>query len=311
MLFSELVKKYMEDKESGRKRVRLNTLEGYKSAFRTHVLPAWGDREVESIAYEEVQEWVDNFGKGVEKAWKCLRQVIRWAISNRIVVMSDPTIGVEVTVPTRKLPSTLSDKQLNRLLYACQGEVWEAVVWCQATLGLRRCEACALTWGDIDLRTGEVRIDKGRHVVGGVTYVWGTKTEKSTRDLVLPRFAVMRLRAIKRERRALNNELLCDLRPDAISRRFRSWCRRNGFADITMMQLRHTFATLAVKAGIPIEVVAMMLGHTDIQMCFERYVQRSIDVFKAAQKKWADLVLRAAPVTRLDVVAKPPLSLVC
>ena len=83
----------------------------------------------------------------------------------------------------------------------------------------------------------------------------------------------------------------------------RSWCRRNGFAGMTMMQLRHTWATLAVRAGVPIEVVAMQLGHTDISMCYARYVQRSLDVFRAAQRRFADLILRAAPPTRLDTVS--------
>jgi integrase len=309
MLFSELSKLYLADKRDGRKAVRANTLEGYTSAIRTHLMPRWGQMEVESVTYEQVQSWVDSFpeGKGAEKAYKTLRQMVRWAIAKRLVVMPDCTVGVEVPKPKRRAATVLDDKQLNRMLYACKGEPWEAVVWCQACLGLRRCEAVALTWGDIDLRSGVVRIDKGRHVVGGRVYVWGTKTPKSTREVVLPRFAVERLRAIKRERRARADELLCDMRPDAISRRFRSWCRRNGFAGLTMMQLRHSFATIAVRAGLPIEVVAMMLGHTDISMCYERYVSRSIDVFRVNIRRFADLVLRAAPDTRLARPQTPAL----
>ena len=305
MLFSELAGLYLADKRDGRKAVRANTLEGYESAIRNHLLPRWGQAEVETICFDAVQSWVDSFpdGRGAEKAYKTLRQMLRWAISHRIVTMADPTIGVEVPKPTRREQVTLTDKQLNRMLYACAGEPWEAVVWCQACLGLRRCEACALTWGDIDLRSGVVHVTKGRHVVGGIVFTWGTKTPKSTRDVVLPRFAVERLREIRREKRARADELLCDLRPDAISRRFRSWCRRHGFAGMTMMQLRHTWATLAVRAGVPIEVVAMQLGHTDITMCYARYVQRSLDVFRSAQKRFAELVLRAAPPTRLDAVS--------
>ena len=301
MLFSELASMYLEDKREGRKAVRPNTLEGYVSAINNHLLPRWGRAEVETIDFDSVQSWVDSFpeGRGAEKAYKTLRQMVRWAIAKRHVVMADPTIGVEVPRPRKRAATVLDDKQLNRMLYACKGEPWEAVVWCQACLGLRRCEAVALLWSDIDLRSGVVSINKGRHVVGGRVFVWGTKTPKSTREVVLPRFAVERLRAIKRERRARNDELLCDLRPDAISRRFRSWCRRNGFAGLTMMQLRHSFATIAVRAGMPIEVVAMMLGHTDISMCYERYVSRSVDVFRVNIRRFADLILRAAPDTRL------------
>lgn len=41
MLFSEAATEYMADK---RKRLRATTLEGYESALRCHVLPAWGQR---------------------------------------------------------------------------------------------------------------------------------------------------------------------------------------------------------------------------------------------------------------------------
>ena len=312
MLFSELIAEYTLAKTEGKhhtKVVRRNTWEGYESAIRLYVEPKWGQAEVGSVTYDDVQSWVDSFpdGRGAEKAYKTLRQMIRWAIAKRHVIMADPTIGVEVPKPHKRESVTLSDSQLNRMLYACRGEAWEPVVWCQACLGLRRCEAVALTWGDIDLRSGVVHVTKGRHVVGGQVFVWGTKTPKSTRDVVLPRFAVERLREIRRERRARADELLCDLRPDAISRRFRSWCRRNGFAGMTMMQLRHTWATLSVRAGVPIEVVAMALGHTGIEMAYERYVSRSVDVLRVNVRKFAELVLRAAPESRLQRPHSPAL----
>lgn len=38
---------------------RQNTLDGYISAIRCHVLPKWGERELSDIRRKEVQEWVD------------------------------------------------------------------------------------------------------------------------------------------------------------------------------------------------------------------------------------------------------------
>lgn len=53
----------------------------------------------------------------------------------------------------------------------------------------------------------------------------------------------------------------------------------------------------------------MALGHTDISMCYERYVQRSTDVFRAAQRKFSEIVLRAAPANRslVDFYREPTL----
>ena len=39
---------------------RQNTLDGYISAIRCHVLPKWGERELTDIRRKEVQEWVDS-----------------------------------------------------------------------------------------------------------------------------------------------------------------------------------------------------------------------------------------------------------
>lgn len=310
MLFSELCELYLADKREGRKPIRLNTLEGYESAVRTHLLPRWSRAEVETISYEDVQSWVDDSfpgGRGAEKAYKTLRQIVRWAISRRIVTMADPTVGVDVPRPRKREREVLNAAKTNRLLYSCRGEVWEAVIVVQLTSGLRRCEACALTWADVDLRSGVVRVTKGRHVVGGRTYVWGTKTEASTREVPLPRFAVLRLRQIKRERRARADELLCDLRPDAISRRFRSWCRRNGFSGLTMMQLRHSWATVAVAAGVPIDRVAQQLGHAGLELAYSTYVARTIDLLRAGARMWEDAVLKTAPPERLTRPLSPTL----
>ena len=308
MLFDKLVSEYTKAKTVGAyhtKTVRLNTWEGYGSCIRLYLMPQWGSREVEEIQYDEVQSWVDSFpeGRGAEKAYKCLRQMLRWALAKLHLRFADPTIGVEVPNHERRSARVLTERELNRMVKAMQGKPWEPVVLVQACLGLRRCEACALTWADVNLGTGVVRITKGRHVVSGKCYVWGTKTKKSNRELVLPWFAVERLREIRKERRARGAELLCELRPDAISRQFRAWCKTHGFPGMTMMQLRHTFATLAVKAGIPIEGVAMMLGHSDVTMCYTRYVSSSEGLFRSAIKRWSAMLLGAAPDTRLDEVS--------
>ena len=57
MLFETATEMYMTDRA---KRLRATTLEGYESAIRKHIAPAWTGREVESITHEELQSWVDS-----------------------------------------------------------------------------------------------------------------------------------------------------------------------------------------------------------------------------------------------------------
>ena len=89
MLFRDAAAEYMADKS---KRLRASTLEGYRSALELHVFPRWADAELDAITPEDVQSWVDGFEQAgaAEKAYKTLRQVIRWAIRRLGVRMYDP-----------------------------------------------------------------------------------------------------------------------------------------------------------------------------------------------------------------------------
>ena len=84
-----------------------------------------------------------------------------------------------------------------------RGEEWEPVALVQFSCGLRPCEAIALTWADVNLSNGEVRITKGLHEAFGNVYESPTKTEKSTRTVVLPGYAIQRLREVRSPHRLL------------------------------------------------------------------------------------------------------------
>ena len=80
MLFEQAVYEYVDAKQNGRKAVRPNTLEGYLSAIKCHLMPMWSGRELESITCEELQAWVDTFELvgAARKAFGTFRQIHRW-----------------------------------------------------------------------------------------------------------------------------------------------------------------------------------------------------------------------------------------
>ena len=279
MLFSEAVEMYWADKS---KRLRGNTLEGYASAIRRHLMPAWAGREVEGITHDEVQEWVDSIPTygAAAKAYKTFRQIYRWIVRKEQLRIWDVTQGIELPQAPVARRDALTAAEERETLRGIVGQPWEAVVLLAAALGLRRCEACGIDWSDIDWRTGWVHVQRWAHWVGGEVVEYRTKTKLSDRWLRLPRFALARLRQIRGHRRS--GRVRGGLAPHQIAGRFRRACRGAGLPWVPMTCLRHSWATIALEAGAAIEDVSVALGHSTVDTCIQHYLQSFRTVVRRA-----------------------------
>ena len=284
---------YLPDKAAKR---AASTIAGYDSSMHLHVLPKWGECEIEDIDPDELQEWTDSFDciGAAEKAFKCLRQIIRWWIKHKRLHIADPTIYIEVRQKMPYRPEVLEANEVTEMLRGFWGHKYEAVIICAITLGLRRGEACALEWSDINLKTGAVNISKSRQYVKGEVITVRTKTNRSTRTVYLPKFALQRLKQIKGK-----GLITGDVSPDKVSRQIKSWCKKNNLPHVSMTNMRHTWATLAVEAGVGIETVAMMLGHTEISTAYNHYIVPRKTICTEAQSKVESLLFDRAPKLRV------------
>lgn len=278
MKVSDAAALYMADRS---RRLRATTLEGYASALRRHVLPRWGDVDLADVTHGGLQEWVDSFELpgAARKAFKTLRQVLRWASRRMGLRLWDVTQGVELPRPRPARPRALTAREERRMLAGIEGAPFEAVVLLAASLGLRRCEACGLRWEDVDWRTGEVSVRRGLHWAGGREVWEPCKTRLSERALRLPRFALARLRAIRGARR---RGRVCPVPPHLAARAYRSWCLSRGLPWVPMSSLRHSWATIALGAGAAIEDVSVALGHSTVDTAIRHYVASFAAVVRRA-----------------------------
>ena len=283
MLFSEAVNMYMDDK---RKRLRGNTIEGYESALRCHIMPRFAGVTIEEITHDAVQEWMDSIPTygAAQKAYKTFRQVYRWIVRKLQLRIWDVTQGIELPEAPIVRRDTLSAAEERETLRGILGQEWEAIILVEAALGLRRCEACGLDWSDIDWRTGWVHIQRGAHWVGGKVVEYATKTKLSDRWLRLPHFALIRLRKIRGSRRS--GRIRGNLAPQQIAGRFRRFCRRKGLPWVPMTCLRHSWATISLEAGAAIEDVSVALGHSTVDTCIQHYLQSFKTVVRRASSAY-------------------------
>ena len=137
--------------------------------------------------------------------------------------------------------------------------------------GLRRGEALALQWKDLDLERGEMRVWRAWSKVGGKGTFTAPKTSTARRVVPLPQDLLLALKARKEEllERLAPEEVeelflfggTRPVDPDAFNHYLRRLAARAGVGRVRVHDLRHTWATLALSRGVPLEVVSERLGH--------------------------------------------------
>ncbi len=148
------------------------------------------------------------------------------------------------------------------------------VVFACAT-GLRPQEWQALEWRDIDFKNRSVRVlrtvQDGRVVPSG-------KTARSLRTVVLQQQAVDALQSLARP---IDNRTLVFAAPDGgvinlSNFRRRVWNDAVKAAELPhrpIYECRHTFATLGLSAGAPLEWISKQLGHADTRVTLRHYAR--------------------------------------
>ncbi len=78
--------------------------------------------------------------------------------------------------------------------------------------------------------------------------------------------------------------------PEHVSRHFRNLAREAGVPVIRFHDLRHTTASLALAAGMPMRVVSERLGHSTIAITSDLYTAVYDDVGRQAAERIARLI---------------------
>ena len=160
-----------------------------------------------------------------------------------------------------------------------EGSWLEPVVKLGAYLGLRRGEICGLRWSDVDFQHNEIHIRTTRTTAGRHVVEKGPKTKTSIRTLGIAGLEdltrlLRALRAAQLRRAAQDQDyrdsgyVLTDSRgeprhPNMVTWALRDFVDRRGLPPITVHGLRHTFASLANSARIPLVDIGKALGHKD------------------------------------------------
>jgi integrase len=192
---------------------------------------------------------------------KALADAERWGLVGRNAARL-----ADVPAVARPKLRVWSPEQTRAFLAAVVNDRLFAAWLLAATTGMRRGELLGLRWEDIDLEVGVVRVTQARVRAGNHVVAGEPKTARGRRTLALDPATGAALRQHRKrqtEERLLAGPHYADsglafTMPDGTPihpNRFSLWFRRNartaGLPAIRLHDMRHSYATAGLAAGVP------------------------------------------------------------
>ncbi len=260
-------------------RLKPSTRARYEGLLRLHVLPAFGDRQVASITKGQVEDWVTGLsdkgmsGSSARHAHRVMALIFARAVDHRLVA-TNVAQGVKLPRTASTDKRFLTADEVARL--AGESDPRAAVVVLMlAYTGLRFGELAALRVRRVDLMRRRIEVAESVTEVAGEA-VFGTPKTHQRRSVPLPRFLVDDVAALAAGRG--RDDLLFTAPEGGVlrlgnfrQRAFGPAVRRAGLDHITLHDLRHTAASLAIAAGANVKDVQAMLGHASAAMTLDTY----------------------------------------
>jgi integrase len=282
-------------KANGWEDLSLKTTRGYESVWRCHVKKTIGVKRIASLSTYEVERFFRQL-KSEGAGPSTVRQVR--ALLNRACKLARKWSGGTLPNPVAEaeLPSWPIEEQLEEVRAPELAEVrallsaavdhdkrFGTFVRVVAATGMRRGEACALRWSDVDFDAAAVTIDESVISAEGGAVVKSPKTRASIRSVALDEGTVAAVRDLRNHQVELADACSMALsddgfvfsfepggetppHPDAVSHLFAKV--RDGAdiaTDIHLHSLRHFQAT-ALDPVVPERQKQARLGWSTVHM---------------------------------------------
>ncbi len=267
--------------------VEYNTVKQYRPALK-QITEHFSGKSIKDITSKDIDNFLHilvNKGyamKTVKSRLQVLNQVFKYAVINNYAE-SNPCqyISVPKNLPQTKRELPTADEI--EIVKNSVDKTFGLFAYFILYTGLRRGEALALTYNDIDFENKIIHVNKSVYYVGNIPNIKQPKTKAGYRDVILLDCLASKLKQNNSSDLVFPNHSGELIRNGNFNRLWTKYLSETSLS-ITPHQLRHAYATILFEAGIDVKDAQELLGHSTFQVTRDIYTHIS----KARKTQTAD-----------------------
>jgi integrase len=323
--FEDFAKRWF--KEHAEPNLKGNTIYKYHS-FAPRIYKEIGHLRIDKITPRHLQIMVENLsnsksertgekwsGATIQRYMNVVSAVFQYAVKQQLLT-ENPCHKIQLPNRKAKESKCFSLSEAQKFLNLLSKEMSENSANCRdfqmlvfftiaIYTGMRKGEILALEWGNIDLQTGVIMVNKNQcYTPERGIYIDTPKTKKSNRSLKVP-IEVVDLMKRFREWQAKYSTSLGNKWNDSDRLFFRSdglplinsypnefmrnFCQSHDLPEVTVHGCRHTSASLLINSGVDVKTVQATLGHSSASVTLNIYAHS----FEAAQVRASEAISKS------------------
>ena len=276
--------------------IKPGTLKTYSDNVRSHIKPALGAVRLCELQPHAIQQFINGLQRGKNALSPKTVRNVHGTLSNALpeairvrYIASNPANGCIMPKVQRGDIKPLESEEITAFCDAIKNNPSEALLFVALNTGMRLSELIGLRWSRVDFMKGMIKVDAQMMIKCGNDgeRALGLPKNSKPRQFKAAKEVIDCLKDVQRQQRewrlqagpawhnedglVFTNEIGECIPHNTVENRFRKAMRDAGIEGHRFHDLRHTFATEAIRAGIDAKTVSEMLGHSSVAFTLDIY----------------------------------------
>lgn len=299
--FGDFSKRWITLKEDS---IRDNTFATYKERIRNHMIPYFGKMKLSDLKPMHIKEWHDKLKKQINRTTiqdvhKLMKRIVRDAVLWEVIAKNPFDLIKTPTSETKKM-EIWEKEDVSYFLANIKDDPLYIAFYLALTTGMRQSEILGLRWESVNFENRTISVTATLQKTSG-KIIENTKSKTSARNIQVSAEIIHELKKHRKEQKQKqliagtawkHHDLVVStgfgtpIIARNLNRSFDRLKNKLKMKQITFHELRHSHATLLLKANIHPKIVSERLGHSTIKVTLDRYSH----VIPNMQKEAADMI---------------------